>query len=99
FGEPLQPAQTPSVADDEPLAETRMIGGTFGGVRVVSLYAPNGRSVGSPFYQAKLAWYARLANWLDAMANPAEPLVLGGDFNVAPEDKGGGGPGACHGGD
>jgi exodeoxyribonuclease-3 len=87
FGEPLRPARTPNVADDEPLAEARMIAATCGGVRVVSLYAPNGRSVGSPFYQAKLAWYARLADWLDALANPAEPLVLGGDFNVAPEDK------------
>ena len=87
FGEPLQPARTPSVVDDEPLAEARMIAATCGGVRVVSLYAPNGRSVGSPFYQAKLAWYARLARWLDTLADPAEPLVLGGDFNVAPEDK------------
>ena len=34
---------------------------TCGGVRVVTLYAPNGRVVGSPFYEAKLAWYERLA--------------------------------------
>ncbi len=98
FGEPLHPALTPSVADDEPLAEARMIAATCGGVRVVSLYAPNGRSVGSPFYQAKLAWYARLAHWLDTVADPADPLVLGGDFNVAPEDKDVWDPEACHGG-
>ena len=47
FGEPLRPARTPDVGDDEPLAEARMIAATCGGVRVVSLYAPNGRSVGS----------------------------------------------------
>ncbi len=86
FGEPLGPARTPDVGDDEPLAEARMIAATCGGVRVVSLYAPNGRSLGSPFYQAKLGWYQRLAQWLERAADPAEPLVLGGDFNVAPED-------------
>ncbi|HZM26953.1 MAG TPA: exodeoxyribonuclease III, partial [Gemmatimonadales bacterium] len=98
FGEPLQRARTSSVGDDEPLAEARMIAATYSGVRVVSLYGPNGRSVGSPFYQAKLAWYARLSQWLETMADPAEPLVLGGDFNVAPEDKDVWDPVACHGG-
>jgi exodeoxyribonuclease-3 len=98
FGEPLRPARTSDVGDDEPLAEARMIAATCGGVRVVSLYAPNGRSVGSAFYQAKLAWYGRLARWLDGTADPAVPLVLGGDFNVAPEDKDVWDPAACHGG-
>ena len=57
--------RTPDVGDDEPLAEARMIAAVCGGVRVVSLYAPNGRTVDSPFYQAKLAWYERLARWLE----------------------------------
>src|SRR5262245_55705689 len=86
FGAPLRPATTPDVGDDEPLAEARMVSAVCGGVRVVSLYAPNGRSVGSPFYMAKLAWYERLARWLAEASDPKEPLVLGGDFNVAPED-------------
>src|SRR5688500_1449205 len=64
FGEPLRPARTPDVGDDEPLAEARMMAATCGDVRVVSLYAPNGRSVGSTFYEAKLLWYERLARWL-----------------------------------
>jgi exodeoxyribonuclease III len=98
FGEALRQARTPDAGDDEPLAEARMIAATCGGVRVVSLYAPNGRAVGSPFYQAKLAWYARLADWLERDADPAEPLVLGGDFNLAPEDKDVWDPRACHGG-
>ena len=98
FGEPLRPARTPEVADDEPLAEARMIAATCGGVRVVCLYAPNGRMVGSPFYQAKLAWYERLTRWLESAANPAEPLVLGGDFNLAPEDRDVWDPEYCHGG-
>jgi exodeoxyribonuclease III len=98
FGEPLRAARTPEVGDDEPLAEARMIAATCGGVRVVSVYAPNGRSVGSPFYEAKLGWYERLAGWLERAADPAEPLVLGGDFNLAPDDRDVWDPLACHGG-
>jgi exodeoxyribonuclease III len=98
FGAPLRPAATPDVADDEPLAEARMLTATCGGVRVVSLYAPNGRVVDSPFYHAKLAWYERLARWLQEAAAPGEPLVLGGDFNVAPADVDVWDPSACHGG-
>ena len=84
FGEPLRAASTPDVGDDEPFGEARMITGVCDGIRVVSLYAPNGRSVGSVFYQAKLAWFDRLARWLSDACNPGEALVLGGDFNVAP---------------
>jgi exodeoxyribonuclease-3 len=98
FGAPLRPAATPDVGDDEPLAEARMIAATCGGVRVTSIYAPNGRTVGSSFYQAKLAWYARLARWLAEAADPAAPFVIGGDFNVAPADVDVWDPAACHGG-
>src|SRR5512134_2523350 len=64
FDAPLRAARTGDTGDDEPFAEARMIAASCGGVRVVSLYAPNGRSVGSPFYQAKLVWFDRLARWL-----------------------------------
>lgn len=97
FGDPASVGA--SGADDaEPLTEARMIAALCGGVRVVSLYAPNGRFIGSPWYDAKLAWYARLAEWLDEAADPSDPLVLGGDFNVAPEDTDVWDPRACHGG-
>ena len=86
FGEPLRRARTAEAADDEPLAEARMIAATCGGVRVVSVYAPNGRAIGTPFYEAKLVWYARLERWLEEAATPGQALVVGGDFNVAPED-------------
>ena len=86
FGEPRRPPKTPDVGDDEPLAEARMIAAMCGGVRVVSVYAPNGRAVDSPFYQAKLAWYERLARWLTDASEPKSALVIGGDFNVAPAD-------------
>lgn len=63
----------------------RFIAAVCGGIRVASLYAPNGREVGSAFWTAKLDWYARLRAWLAAQ-DPAVSLVLGGDFNVAPTD-------------
>ncbi|MBI2217305.1 MAG: exodeoxyribonuclease III [Candidatus Rokubacteria bacterium] len=98
FGEPLRPAATTETGDDEPLAEARMVSAACGGVRVVSLYAPNGRAVDSTFYRAKLAWYDRLARWLLEACDASQPLVLGGDFNVAPEDVDVWDPAACHGG-
>jgi exodeoxyribonuclease-3 len=96
FGEPLR-RSTADAGDEEPLAEARMVSAVCGGVRVVSLYAPNGRAVDSPFYRAKLAWFDRLARWLGER-DPGEALVLGGDFNVAPEDADVWDPRACHGG-
>jgi exodeoxyribonuclease III len=98
FGEPLRPAKTSETGDDEPFAEARMISAECEGVRVVCVYAPNGRVVGSPFYEAKLAWFARLARWLKEAVDPATPLVLGGDLNVAPEDIDVWDIRACHGG-
>ena len=98
FGEPLGKARTEDAGDDEPFAEARMISARCGDVRVVCVYAPNGRTVGSLFYDAKLAWFDRLATWLDESATPTEPLVLGGDMNVAPEDIDVWDPRACHGG-
>ena len=50
------------------------------------------------FYRAKLGWFERLARWLAETRTPSEPLVLGGDFNVAPTDIDLWDPAACHGG-
>jgi exodeoxyribonuclease-3 len=98
FGEPRRAARTPEVGDDEPLAEARMIAARTAGVRVVCLYAPNGRVVDSPFYQAKLQWFDRLSGWLASACSADEPLVLGGDLNVAPTDADVWDPARCHGG-
>jgi len=97
FGQPLRHAKTSDIGDDEPLAEARMISAECGGVRVVCLYAPNGRVIDSSFYEGKLAWFDQLARWLDAN-DPNAPIVLGGDLNVAPEDVDVWDPRACHGG-
>jgi exodeoxyribonuclease-3 len=84
--------------DFDPLDEARMISAMCGGIRVVSIYAPNGRVVGSPFYAGKLNWYARLAQWLHESASPREELVIGGDFNLAPTDDDVWDAAAVHGG-
>jgi exodeoxyribonuclease-3 len=97
FGEPLRRAQTSEIGDDEPLAEARMMSAECGGLRIVSVYAPNGRLVDSPFYEAKLAWFDRLARWMKQANNPETAAVIGGDFNVAPEDIDVWDPHACHG--
>lgn len=77
-----------SIVEDDfnPFDEARMVSATVAGIRVVSLYAPNGRVVGSPYFTGKLDWYERLLRWLDETATPALPLVVGGDMNVAPTD-------------
>jgi len=97
FGQPLEVERTPDAHDDEPFAEARMIAAACGGIRVVCVYAPNGRIVGSSFYQAKLAWFDRLARWLETRPKE-EPLVIGGDFNIAPTDADVWDPKICHGG-
>src|SRR5690242_203235 len=72
--------------DFDPFDEARMVSAVCGGIRFVSLYAPNGRVVGSPFYEGKLRWFDRLRRWLDETRSPEEPLVLGGDLNATPTD-------------
>src|SRR5215831_3953611 len=98
FGEPLRPSPVSETGDDEPMAEARMISADCGGVRVVCVYAPNGRVVDSPFYAAKLEWFDRLSRWLEESIDPNKPAVIGGDLNVAPEDIDVWDPQACHGG-
>ncbi|MEO6206072.1 MAG: exodeoxyribonuclease III [Mycobacteriales bacterium] len=66
-----------------PVVEARAVGATCGGLRVWSLYVPNGRSVDHPHYTYKLAWLSALR---DALASEVGPLVVTGDFNIAPTD-------------
>src|SRR5690606_25951149 len=60
---------------------------TFGGVRIVNVYVPNGQSVGSDKYRYKLDWYDELTAWLRAELQRHPLLAVVGDFNVAPEDR------------
>ena len=76
-----------------------MIAAICGGVRVVSIYAPNGRTVGSPFYQRQARLVRAPATVAASRrAGTDEPLVVGGDFNVAPDDADVWDPARCHGG-
>ncbi len=63
--------------------QARLIAGTVNGIRVVTIYAPNGQALGTPAYQYKLEWYGKLSRWLGSQPRP---LLVCGDFNVAPED-------------
>jgi exodeoxyribonuclease-3 len=65
----------------------RLVSATCGAVRVHSVYVPNGRSLDSEHYPLKLAWLEGLRDYLDAHYEPATPLVICGDFNIAPEDR------------
>jgi exodeoxyribonuclease-3 len=98
FGEALALSRTSDQGEDEPYAEARMIAALCSGVRVVSLYAPNGRALDSIHYRAKLTWFERLLRWCRERPEPEEPLALGGDYNVAPTDADVWDPAACHGG-
>ncbi len=71
--------------DDD--TQARLVSGTIEGVRVLSAYFPNGQAVGSDKYLYKLKWMARLRTYLDKRHDPKQPLLLCGDFNVAPEER------------
>ena len=68
-------------------ADRRLLAATVAGVRVVSVYVPNGKEVGHPAWEAKLIWLDRLREWLAATTTPTAPLVVCGDFNIAPDDR------------
>jgi exodeoxyribonuclease III len=66
-----------------PGPESRAISATCDGIRVVSVYVPNGREPGSEHYEYKLAWLASLR---DVVAEAPESTVVCGDMNIAPTD-------------
>jgi exodeoxyribonuclease-3 len=75
-----------ALCDEEEDPQARVIAATIGGVRIYSIYAPNGQAVGSPAYDYKMRWYERLQNCLEGEKRD-EPLIVCGDFNVAPKDE------------
>ena len=86
-----------SLRDEEDDPQARVVAATIGSVRVYSIYAPNGQAVGSPAYDYKLKWYARLQKCLEEKEDSAHHLVVCGDFNVAPKDEDVFDPGLWHG--
>ncbi len=72
---------------DDDDAQARLIAATCAGVRVICAYVPNGAEVLDPKYLYKLRWLRRLREHLEQDYDPQEPLVLLGDFNIAPDDR------------
>ena len=75
------------IEGDGAMAESRLLAATCDGVRVASVYVPNGRSLDSDQFPAKLAWLSELRAWLDRSGPSGQPVAICGDFNIAPEDR------------
>ena len=73
--------------DDDVAAQSRLITTTVGGINIINVYIPNGQAVGSEKYQFKLAWIERLRQFIEASYDRTRPVLLCGDFNVAPEER------------
>ncbi len=69
-----------------PASEARLLAATIAGVRIHSVYVPNGRTINSESYAHKLRWLGQLGEHLDRLER-SQPLLLCGDFNVAPDER------------
>lgn len=67
--------------------QRRVLAATYGDLRFVNLYVPNGSAVTSDKYTYKLGWLARLADYLKQQLQQHAKVVVVGDFNIAPEDR------------
>lgn len=67
--------------------QRRVLAVTTAGLRFINLYVPNGQAVGSEKYAYKLDWLAHLRAWLAEELAARQPLVVVGDFNIAPLDR------------
>lgn len=67
--------------------EARWVEASVGGVRVCSVYVVNGRALGTPTYDEKLAFLDAMRDRLALLAEGDEPVFVAGDFNIAPEDR------------
>jgi len=72
---------------DGPDAQARLIAATFEGVRVIDVYVPNGSSVESEKFPYKLGWLEQLQAMIAETYAPDDPVLLLGDFNIAPDER------------
>lgn len=82
---PVGPRKGMCDGRDDP--EARLVAATCSGVRVVSVYVPNGGDMGSPSYASKLDWLSRFKSYTERELAPDEPVVVCGDFNIAASEK------------
>jgi exodeoxyribonuclease-3 len=74
--------------EEEPTpGEARVIAGRLGDLQLVNVYVVNGKSPGSEAFAVKLRWLEALRRWIERQFDPGQPLVIAGDFNVAPDDR------------
>ena len=82
---PMETINT-TLAGDEADSHARYLELTIEGIRMVNIYLPNGNPVGTEKFAYKLAWMDRLFEKMSAWRNEDVPVLVGGDFNVIPED-------------
>src|SRR5271168_4976224 len=84
----LTPIETIStaLAGDGDDTHARFLEMTIEGIRMVNIYLPNGNPVGTEKFAYKLAWMDRLLQKMSAWRKEDVPVLVGGDFNVIPED-------------
>ena len=73
--------------DDQSDAQARLVATTFSDIQIVNIYVPNGQMVGAEKYYFKLDWLKRLRHFFDEHYDSSKPVLLCGDFNVAPEER------------
>jgi exodeoxyribonuclease-3 len=73
-------------ADGEADPEARIVTALCDGIRISSVYVPNGRSLDDEHYQYKLRWLAQLRRHVAAVGSPGDAMIVAGDFNIAPAD-------------
>lgn len=83
----VAPADVVNDPPQVPDEQRRVLAATFDGVRVIDLYVPNGRAVGTQSYDYKLDWLSRITAYIGAQLIEHPDLVVLGDFNIAPEDR------------
>jgi exodeoxyribonuclease III len=84
FGLAIEDVKKDLDGDDGDTAR-RLISATIEGIRIINVYVPNGQAVGTKPFAYKLVWFDRLKLELAARYTPNQPLLVCGDFNVAPE--------------
>jgi exodeoxyribonuclease-3 len=67
--------------------EARMLWATCAGVRIGTVYVPNGREVGHEQYDYKLRWLERVQRTVASERSPTDDMIVCGDFNIAPDDR------------
>jgi len=83
---PLSDARV-GLLNASPEDDKRVISAVIDEIRIFCIYAPNGKAVGSPAFEHKLAWFRSLREILDAMPKTKNGTIVCGDFNIAPDER------------